>query len=675
MATVSEILHGPYEFEECHLITQTKNGAVMRVRKKGDDTFQCLKLIITRNDTDREFVENEVHLHRKLLHVDGVLNLVDHWSSVFDWEKIMYFTNEIKINMEQAYRLSKTMGKTAYKRISNAYGEKEREMESSYWNNFNSSLDNDSDNQTDLGFEFGEFNFDSEEENSGMYHRSWSLTGASEIQSLNETLGQSGLPVFQSIRTQTARMNQAGVSSSLYNMYLNDDLRPQVQMLLQLNTAGVVLLFHGQKRLSINAYLVCVKDLSSGMCEITKVNNEPLPGEINFSEFLFVRRFRHLKTAGELKKAILEDKKFAMDNLIKQTQKTLFTTKRLAERMSSWDDSDDEMTNTCQAPWDTCWSISSCSEEMICNFNWSNSKEKVHERVLKKPKIAAQSDDFKCAEECNQLMSYTQTPVEDQEERSLDVFFMLSELASFDFRNWLDARSRASSHFDEKCLRLIFFREILKVIQLIHDAGLVHCDLKPENLVICRKFKHLTSFAQICAIDLELAGYKGSHVNTSSGSQLYAAPEQTSAHVLDFSLDAYALGIVLYEIFADFELCTERVTRIIQLKQNGRVPDNFSRKEPLIANLVVKLCKLSRDERLSVKEAISHTQHIIDTLRNENIESSIRANMDNENEFHGVIKLPNSRSDGVILGSAIAKEGQMLESVFVENTIDNVKNQ
>jgi len=49
--------------------------------------------------------------------------------------------------------------------------------------------------------------------------------------------------------------------------------------------------------------------------------------------------------------------------------------------------------------------------------------------------------------------------------------------------------------------------------------------------------------------------------------------------------------------------------------------------------------------------------------------------MDNENESHGVIKLPNPRSDGVILGSAIAKEGHMLESVFVENTIDNVKNQ
>jgi len=123
--------------------------------------------------------------------------------------------------------------------------------------------------------------------------------------------------VFQSFRTQTSRMKQAGVASSLYNMYLNDDLRPQVEMLLQLNSAGVVLLFHGEKRLSINGYLVCVTDLSSGMCEIAKVNNSPLPGEINFSEFLFVRPFRLYKTAGELKMTILEDKKICFGQLDK----------------------------------------------------------------------------------------------------------------------------------------------------------------------------------------------------------------------------------------------------------------------------------------------------------------------------------------------------------------------
>jgi len=79
-----------------------------------------------------------------------------------------------------------------------------------------------------------------------------------------------------------------------------------------------------------------------------------------------------------------------------------------------------------------------------------------------------------------------------------------------------------------------------------HQQGLVHCDVKPGNLLIDRQGGfHVADFGLAVQEDEQdsLGGYVG-------GTPVYMAPEQTrgETHRLDGRTDVWALGAVLYEL-------------------------------------------------------------------------------------------------------------------------------
>lgn len=81
----------------------------------------------------------------------------------------------------------------------------------------------------------------------------------------------------------------------------------------------------------------------------------------------------------------------------------------------------------------------------------------------------------------------------------------------------------------------------------LHEAGIVHGDVKPENLLIA------DDGAELRLADLGLArsaGERGPHGSSGGfhGSLAYAAPELLRGQPASFASDLYALGIVLFEV-------------------------------------------------------------------------------------------------------------------------------
>jgi len=109
------------------------------------------------------------------------------------------------------------------------------------------------------------------------------------------------------------------------------------------------------------------------------------------------------------------------------------------------------------------------------------------------------------------------------------------------FRDWLQHTLLDPEHRRKTGLDLL--RKICKGVAKLHDSGIVHLDIKPENILFCGSKPKLADF-----------GFSNSiHTKQTQGSQggtiEYMSPEQFMENCpVDASADVYALGVMLYEI-------------------------------------------------------------------------------------------------------------------------------
>ena len=123
---------------------------------------------------------------------------------------------------------------------------------------------------------------------------------------------------------------------------------------------------------------------------------------------------------------------------------------------------------------------------------------------------------------------------------------------------------------------LLLTEQILLALKHCHSKGVLHCDVKPQNIL-------LMDDGSIKLTDFGIARFVDSEENRESdiavGTVYYISPEQASGKPLDGRSDLYSLGVLMYEMATGHlpfnHENPEKVTKM-QIEQSPRRPRSIN---------------------------------------------------------------------------------------------------
>lgn len=152
--------------------------------------------------------------------------------------------------------------------------------------------------------------------------------------------------------------------------------------------------------------------------------------------------------------------------------------------------------------------------------------------------------------------------------------------------------------------------QICGAIAEAHSLGLIHRDLKPDNIMVSAVDHQ--DFARV--LDYGIAKFERSTSNalTADGAMIgtpwYISPEQVDGKHIDRRCDVYLLGLILYELLTGrtpFEAHHSAVMAYKHLSTPPPPPSDFTPIDPELEALILKCLAKDPDERVQTVEALS----------------------------------------------------------------------
>ena len=164
-------------------------------------------------------------------------------------------------------------------------------------------------------------------------------------------------------------------------------------------------------------------------------------------------------------------------------------------------------------------------------------------------------------------------------------------------------------------------REALDVIERVlaglaaaHDAGIIHRDVKPENVLLGNG-----TSVKVADFGLARAASGVSHTRTGLliGTAAYLAPEQVAANSSDERTDVYAVGVMLFEMLTGVQPHTGDTPLAVAYKHVNEVvpaPSSVNPELPAALDALVAL-GTSRDPELRPADARHYLKAITEVRR------------------------------------------------------------
>ena len=143
-------------------------------------------------------------------------------------------------------------------------------------------------------------------------------------------------------------------------------------------------------------------------------------------------------------------------------------------------------------------------------------------------------------------------------------------------------------------------REVADALAHAHAAGVVHRDVKPDNILISGRHVFLADFGVARALALHDGDATFTGTGIMVGTPAYMAPEQVASGRADARSDLYALGVVGYELLTGAVPFAGSAQDVV-VAQLTKVPDPVSLHRPEIpralTDLVMRCLAKAPDDR------------------------------------------------------------------------------
>ena len=141
---------------------------------------------------------------------------------------------------------------------------------------------------------------------------------------------------------------------------------------------------------------------------------------------------------------------------------------------------------------------------------------------------------------------------------------------------------------------LKLFRELMFALGDIHEKGILHRDLKPQNLMFRRD-------GTLAIVDFGIAKNIAAADRTGAGEVLgtprYMSPEQVQGRALDLRTDIYSAGVLLYQMLTGRHMFDGETAMEIAMHHLNTVPPSLPPELAQYQPLLDKLVEKDRDAR------------------------------------------------------------------------------
>ena len=160
-------------------------------------------------------------------------------------------------------------------------------------------------------------------------------------------------------------------------------------------------------------------------------------------------------------------------------------------------------------------------------------------------------------------------------------------------------------------------RDVLSALAYAHERGIIHRDIKPDNVLLTKYHAQVTDFGIAKALsDSAAPGGIKTSLGVSLGTPAYMAPEQVVADpTIDQRADLYSVGVMAYEMLTGTQLFGSRSPQAMMAAHTMERPEPLEKQRPSVPPALSSLIMRSLEKQASDRpQSADEMLHVLDSL-------------------------------------------------------------